>query len=130
MLAVLFAELRGLVLKTLGLADVLKVALGPLLPQIELAFVYSSVAKQQDTPLSDIGVMIVSPNLGYANVFGALESAAARRFARCGWPCATPTCWPASTATAKPSMQRDPRAFETCRKSWRFAISLFMAMPP
>jgi Nucleotidyltransferase domain len=26
-------------------------------------------------------------------------------------PYETPVCWPASTATAKPSMQRDPRAF-------------------
>jgi predicted nucleotidyltransferase len=74
--APVFAELRGLVLKTMGLADVLKVALAPLAPQIDLAFVYGSVAKQQDTAHSDIDVMIVSANLGYADVFGALEGAA------------------------------------------------------
>ena len=74
--APVFAELRGLVLKTMGLADVLKVALTPLLPQIEFAFVYGSVARQQDTAHSDIDVMIVSASLGYADVFGALESAA------------------------------------------------------
>ena len=74
--APVFAELRGLVLKTMGLADVLKVALAPLVPQIDLAFVYGSVAKQQDTAHSDIDVMIVSANLGYADVFGALEGAA------------------------------------------------------
>ena len=75
--APVFAELRGLVLKTMGLADVLRAALAPLAPEIELAFVYGSVAKQQDTADSDIDVMIVSTGLGYADVFGALESATA-----------------------------------------------------
>ena len=75
--ASVFAELRGLVLKTMGLADVLRAALVPLSPQIERAFVYGSVAKQQDTADSDIDVMIVSVDLGYADVFRALESATA-----------------------------------------------------
>ncbi len=70
-----FAELRGLVLKTVGLADVLRAALAPLAAQIDVAFVYGSVARQQDTSQSDVDVMIVSPGLGYADVFGALESA-------------------------------------------------------
>jgi predicted nucleotidyltransferase len=72
--APVFAELRGLVIKTMGLADVLRAALAPLAPQIDAAFIYGSVAKQQDTAQSDIDVMIVSPSLGYADVFGALES--------------------------------------------------------
>jgi predicted nucleotidyltransferase len=75
--APVFAELRGLVLKTMGLADVLRLALAPLAPQIDQAFVYGSVAKQKDTAHSDIDVMIVSAGLGYADVFGALEAAAA-----------------------------------------------------
>lgn len=75
--APVFAELLGLVLKTMGLADVLRVALAPLGNQVELAFVYGSVARQQDTAHSDIDVMIVSAELGYADVFGALESASA-----------------------------------------------------
>lgn len=73
--APVFGELRGLVLKTMGLADVLRLALAALAPQIEAAFVYGSVARQQDTANSDIDVMIVSPSLGYGDVFGALESA-------------------------------------------------------
>ena len=73
--APVFAELRGLVLKTMGLADVLRAALVPLAAQIDVAFVYGSVAKQQDTAHSDIDVMIISPSLGYADVFGALENA-------------------------------------------------------
>ena len=73
--APVFAELRGLVLKTMGLADVLRIALAPIEAQISAAFVYGSVAKQQDTAQSDIDVLIVSSTLGYADVFGALESA-------------------------------------------------------
>ena len=73
--APVFAELRGLVLKTMGLADVLRAALAPLEAQISTAFVYGSVAKQQDTAHSDIDVLIVSATLGYADVFGALEGA-------------------------------------------------------
>jgi predicted nucleotidyltransferase len=75
--APVFTELRGLILKTMGLADVLRTALAPLAPQIEAAFVYGSVAKQQDTASSDIDLMIVTPSLGYADVYSALESAAA-----------------------------------------------------
>lgn len=71
-----FAELRGLVLKTMGLADVLRAALAPLAPRIELAFVFGSVARQQDTAHSDVDVLLVSASLGYAEVFGALEGAA------------------------------------------------------
>ena len=71
-----FAELRGLVLKTMGLADVLHAALAPIAAQIDAAFVYGSVAKQQDTAHSDVDVLIVSSSLGYADVFGALEGAA------------------------------------------------------
>ncbi|MDP2257262.1 MAG: transcriptional regulator [Polaromonas sp.] len=72
--APVYEELRGLVFKTMGLADVLRAALAPLAAQIDCAFVYGSVAKQQDTAQSDIDVMAVSPSLGYADVFGALES--------------------------------------------------------
>jgi predicted nucleotidyltransferase len=70
-----YTELRGLVLKTVGLADVLRSALAPLVNRIDTAFVYGSMANQQDTAQSDVDVMLISPNLSYADVFGALESA-------------------------------------------------------
>lgn len=73
--APVFTELRGLVLKTMGLADVLRAALAPLAGQIDGAFIYGSVARQQDTAQSDVDVMIVSSTLGYGDVFGALEGA-------------------------------------------------------
>lgn len=73
--APVFAELRGLVLKTMGLADILRAALLPLAAQIDVAFIYGSIARQQDTATSDVDVMIVSSTLGYGEVFGALEGA-------------------------------------------------------
>lgn len=73
--APVFAELRSLVLKTSGLADVLRAAIAPLAAQIDAAFVYGSVARLQDTAQSDIDVMVVSNTLAYGEVFGALEDA-------------------------------------------------------
>jgi predicted nucleotidyltransferase len=70
-----FAELRGLVLKTMGLSDVLRSALLPIAPQIKLAFVFGSMAKQQDTAASDVDVLVVSDTLSYGEVFAALEVA-------------------------------------------------------
>ena len=70
-----FAELRGLVLKTMGLADVVRAALAPLASQIELAFVFGSIAKQEDTAQSDVDLLVVSDTLGYGEVFAALEGA-------------------------------------------------------
>jgi len=68
-----FEELRGLVLKTSGLADELRSALASLAGQITAAFVYGSVAKGQDTAESDIDLMVVSDTLSYADLFAILE---------------------------------------------------------
>ena len=76
--APVFEELRGLVLKTSGLADVLRDALAPLAAQISAAFVYGSVAKGEDTAQSDIDLMVVSDTLSYADLFAALEEATNR----------------------------------------------------
>jgi predicted nucleotidyltransferase len=59
--------------KTFGLAVPLREALARLAGQVELAFVYGSVAKGQDTSASDIDLMIVSDTLGYADVMAALH---------------------------------------------------------
>jgi hypothetical protein len=61
--APVFTELRGLVLKTMGLPDVMRTALAPLAAQIDIAFIYGSVARQEDSAHSDVDVMIVSPML-------------------------------------------------------------------
>ena len=69
----LFAELCGILRKTVGLAEPLREALAPLSRRIAAAFVYGSVAKGADTATSDIDLMVVSDSLSYADVFGALE---------------------------------------------------------
>lgn len=66
--APIFEELRGIVRKTFGLADVLRHALAVFADQINVAFIYGSVAKATDTATSDIDVMIVSPSLSYAEL--------------------------------------------------------------
>lgn len=73
-----YQELRGLVLKTSGMVDVLRVALAPLAAQIHAAFVYGSVAKRQDSANSDIDLMVLSDSLSYADLFAALEEATNR----------------------------------------------------
>lgn len=55
----IYEELRSLLLKTVGLADVLKTALKPLVKDINLAFIYGSEAKGEATFASDIDLMIV-----------------------------------------------------------------------
>jgi predicted nucleotidyltransferase len=75
--APIFAELRGIVLKTAGLADVLARALAPAAPRIRAAFVYGSVAKGTDTARSDIDLLVVAESLRYADIFKLVSEAEA-----------------------------------------------------
>jgi predicted nucleotidyltransferase len=72
----LFEELRGIVVKTVGLAEPVRKALKPLAAAIRAAFVYGSVARAADHSGSDIDLMVISDSLTYGEVFGALERAA------------------------------------------------------
>ena len=69
----LFSELRAIVLKTSGLLEPLRTALAPISSRIRAAFVYGSVAKKSDRSQSDIDLMVISDDLTYGEVFGALE---------------------------------------------------------
>ena len=73
--APIFAELRGIVMKTLGLADVLRTALNAVSDRIELAFVFGSVAKGTDIATSDIDLMMITETLTYADLFEGLAAA-------------------------------------------------------
>jgi DNA-binding transcriptional ArsR family regulator/predicted nucleotidyltransferase len=55
----LFSDLRGLMLKTAGLVDVLAQALKPLAAKTRVAFVYGSIASNQDQSDSDIDLMVI-----------------------------------------------------------------------
>src|SRR5690606_21099917 len=69
----LVSEQVGIVRKTFGLVAPLQEALAPLASRIKAAFVYGSVAKGSDTAASDIDLFLVSDELTYADVVGALH---------------------------------------------------------
>lgn len=69
----LFSDLRSMILKTFGLADVIQEALAPVVDEIQIAFIYGSIAKQEDISSSDIDLMLISDNLSYADIFPLLE---------------------------------------------------------
>lgn len=73
----IFTELCSIIQKTTGLADPLRDALAPISAQITAAFVYGSVAKKTDTASSDIDLMLISNEIGYGELFSALEEASA-----------------------------------------------------
>jgi len=55
----IYDELRGILKKTAGVADVLRNSLAPLTDKITVAFVYGSVASGTERRSSDIDIMIV-----------------------------------------------------------------------
>ena len=55
----IYEDLRGILKKTTGIADVLREALAPLSERIQAAFVYGSIASGKERPGSDVDVMIV-----------------------------------------------------------------------
>ena len=72
-----FAELHGLVVKTVGIVEPLRRALKPKAGKIRAAFVYGSIAKGSDKASSDIDLMVISDTLAYPDLFKAMESAEA-----------------------------------------------------
>jgi predicted nucleotidyltransferase len=64
-----FAELRGLILKTLGLAQPLRQALAAHAERIKAAFVYGSIAKGEETARSDIDLMVIGDDVTYSDFF-------------------------------------------------------------
>ncbi|AFM27135.1 putative nucleotidyltransferase [Desulfomonile tiedjei DSM 6799] len=55
----IFPELRSLMVKTAGIADILRQALAPLSERITFAFIYGSFAKGTETADSDVDVLFV-----------------------------------------------------------------------
>lgn len=76
--APIFDELRSIVVKTFGLADVLKGTLAGHADRIRVAFIYGSVAKGSDTASSDIDLFLVSDELGYTDLYEVLAEVEAR----------------------------------------------------
>jgi predicted nucleotidyltransferase len=72
-----FPELRGLLSKTAGLVDLLRDALGTFADRIQVCFVYGSVARAEETSLSDIDLMIVG-QVGLREIAPSLQDAQKR----------------------------------------------------
>lgn len=70
-----FADLHGLVTKTVGLMEPLRDALAPLADRIPVAFVYGSLAQGSDRASSDVDLFVVSDQVEYAELYEALLSA-------------------------------------------------------
>ncbi|MFZ3376208.1 MAG: nucleotidyltransferase domain-containing protein, partial [Chthoniobacterales bacterium] len=64
-----FAELQGLVAKTVGLVEPLRNALILNANSIRAAFVFGSVAKGSDHSGSDIDLLVISEELSYSDLF-------------------------------------------------------------
>jgi predicted nucleotidyltransferase len=76
--APIFEELRGIVLKTFGVADVLRTALAPLWPLVEVAFIYGSLARGTEHAGSDIDLMVIGLLPSNAELLEALSPAQAQ----------------------------------------------------
>lgn len=70
----IYEELRGILRKTFGVADVLREALEPAADRIHVAFVYGSVARGEERPKSDVDVMIIG-TLKFSDAVLALSTA-------------------------------------------------------
>ena len=70
----IFEELRNILKKTVGVADVLRDALAPLAARIRAAFVYGSIARGEERAGSDLDLMIVG-DVRFAEVVAALAPA-------------------------------------------------------
>ncbi|HEY5899166.1 MAG TPA: nucleotidyltransferase domain-containing protein [Burkholderiales bacterium] len=70
----IYEDLRNILKKTVGVADVLREALAPLAAKIRAAFVYGSIARGDERPGSDLDLMIVG-EVRFADVVAALAPA-------------------------------------------------------
>lgn len=69
-----FQEIKKLVTKTVGMHDVLAAALAPLQSEINLAFVYGSVARSREREHSDVDLMVVG-NVDFEVIVQGLRDA-------------------------------------------------------
>jgi DNA-binding transcriptional ArsR family regulator len=73
----IFGDLRGLVLRTAGLKDVLAECLAGFRSRIDVAFVYGSVARADESASSDVDLMVIG-GVGLLELAPTLRDAEAR----------------------------------------------------
>jgi predicted nucleotidyltransferase len=67
-----FPELRALVAKTLGAIQILRAALAPITDRIIAAFIYGSLARQEERAESDVDLLVVG-SVSLEEVFGCVN---------------------------------------------------------
>jgi len=70
-----YQELLAIVRKTFGIVDVIHAELAPVYEQIDLAFIYGSIARGEETASSDIDLLVVTDSLAYADLMTVLADA-------------------------------------------------------
>jgi predicted nucleotidyltransferase len=70
----IFVEIKSLISKTVGIHDVVRSALASLGEDIQIAFVYGSVARQKERADSDVDLMVLG-NAPFSDVVAALSPA-------------------------------------------------------
>lgn len=110
----IFPELHALILKTTGLREPLRTALDALAPNIDVAFVFGSVAKGEDTATSDIDVMVLGSELGYGETYSALEKVEQKLVRKVSPNVMTPAEWRKKLNAKNPfvtGVARQPKLF-------------------
>ena len=71
--APIFEDLKNIVVKTFGVAAVVSVALQPFQNRIDVAFIYGSVARGEETAASDLDLLIIG-SVTFAETVDAMRS--------------------------------------------------------
>ena len=72
--SVIFNELKNIVRKTFGVADIIRESLTPISQKISAAFIFGSIARNDDDRASDIDVMIIG-DVSFADVSSCISPA-------------------------------------------------------
>jgi len=70
-----FEELRGLIRKTSGVADMIRAALVGLSAPVRVAFIFGSIAEGREHSASDVDVLVVGDAVRPADVYAAIHRA-------------------------------------------------------
>ena len=73
----IYNELHGLIVKTVGVVDVLRSSLAPSIGQIKVAFVFGSIASGNEDKASDIDMMVVGA-ISFGDIVNLLSTAEER----------------------------------------------------
>ena len=71
----IFSELRAIIVRTSGIAEPIREALGPLAARIDLALIYGSVARNEAHAASDIDLLVVASDITLEQLFSRLARA-------------------------------------------------------